>query len=224
LRYAALVETERVRHLLSQRRHGNDPICPPDQGDFIYLLARERPHSRCLEIGFASGSTALYLLNSPDAHVKSIDYRQADYGGRGIETVKASGMGTRHHLIEENSNLALPKLLRQRERFDVIFLDGWKTFDHLSVDIYYCNQLLKAGGVMIFDDTRMPSVDRALRLLKTHYEYEEIDAFRYLGARRLSLWYLLTTKSLKRPYRGFRKRMEYEQMAVSRDWNFWRSF
>jgi hypothetical protein len=83
---------------------------------------------------------------------------------------------------------------------------------------------LKVGGAMVFDDTRMPSVHRVLRLLKRHYMYKEIDVFQRLNSPRLQAWYLLTTQSLKKPYRAFSKTTEYSELSASNDWDFWRRF
>jgi len=223
--YRPLEVTAPVRAAVDSLRRDGFPSCPPDEGDLLYLLANACPDSRCLEVGFATGSTALYMLaGSKAGSVTSIDYRQSEFDYVGVRAVAQSGMAGRHKLLEGNSNTLLPELFRSSQQFDLIFLDGWKTFDHLWVDAYYCNQLLALGGVMVFDDTRMPSVDKALRLLHRYYQYEEIDGFRLLAWPRLRWWYLLTTRTYRRPYRVFRKTRRYEDLAVSRDWSYWRNF
>lgn len=225
LRYRPLRATATIRELIDQSREVGAPSCPPDEGDLLYLLAGSVTNPQCLEIGFATGSTALYLLlGCGDGSVQSIDYRQADYNYLGVRNVAASGMGHRHTLVEGNTNLVLPDLLRREARFDLIFMDGWKTFDHLWVDIYYSNQLLKVGGTMVFDDSRMESVHCALNAMVSHYAYEEIDIFARLNSRRSSLWYLLTSRSFRKPYRAFLKTTEYDDLPASRDWTYWKKF
>ena len=46
----------------AQLSHRGLPFCPPHEGDLLYQLASAPSVHRCLEIGFATGSTALYLL------------------------------------------------------------------------------------------------------------------------------------------------------------------
>lgn len=225
LKYRPLPETAAVRQLIDNYRISGLPFCPPDEGDLLYCLANEKSNPCCLEIGFATGSTALYLLfGSGSGSVVSIDYRQSDFDYLGTRLVARSGMGDRHRLIEENTNLVLPELFRRGERFDVMFLDGWKTFDHLLVDIYYCNQLLNLGGYLVFDDTRLPSAHKALRLLSRYYLYVEADAFRRLRSPQLRWWYLLTTRSPRKPYRAFLKTKDFADLEVSSNWSFWRRF
>jgi predicted O-methyltransferase YrrM len=126
LQYRPLQATEAIRELIRRDFQAGSPFCPPDQGDLLYSLARSTTDSRCLEVGFATGSTALYLLlGSGQGSVVSIDYRQSDFDYMGVKTVKKSGMSDRHELIEGNTNVALPDLLRAGARFDVIFVDGW---------------------------------------------------------------------------------------------------
>ena len=62
LAYQPLVATEGVRRLLSQTYEVAAPYCPPAEGDLLYTLVTTHRLARCLQVGFATGSTALYLL------------------------------------------------------------------------------------------------------------------------------------------------------------------
>ena len=79
--------------------------------------------------------------------------------------IAKAGFAARHTLIEEDSARVLPRLEAAGERFDVMFLDGWKTFDHVWVDTFYCARMLKVGGYIMFDDARMKAVRKANSLL-----------------------------------------------------------
>ena len=48
------------------------------------------------------------------------------------------------------------------DQFDLIFIDGWHTFDNVMVDIFYSINLLKPGGYIILDDADFPSVGKAI--------------------------------------------------------------
>jgi len=138
--------------------------------------------------------------------------------------VDASPWKHKHRLIEENSNTALPRLYAEARRYELIFLDGWKTPDHLIMDVYFSARLLKVGGILVFDDTRMKAVRRTNKLLVTHYGFEEID-YAALGERlRTWFWFRATTRSFRRPYRAFRKYADEAQWPACRSYQFYARF
>jgi predicted O-methyltransferase YrrM len=227
LAYEGHLATETIRRLidLHKKEATNLPWCTNQQGDFLFLLARER--KAALEIGFATGSTAIYMLrglSEKGGQLISVDYKQDEYDYLGIKLVRAAGYQDFHQVIEGNTNVVLPELMKKGSRFDLIFLDGWKTFDHLMLDVYYANQMLTIEGVLVFDDTRMSSVRKIISFLTTHYFYEEIDYRRYGEDLRLRLWHVATTHSLRRSFRGFTKKIEFADLPVSQDWNFYIHF
>ena len=126
-------------------------------------------------------------------------------------------------MIRENSNRAVPEIFLSGEHFDFVFMDGWKTFDHLVLEIYFVNQMLNLGGVIAFDDSHMPSVRKAIRLLKRYYGYQEVDYRAHNQTLRLRLFLLLTRRSFHRPYRAFVKTTETTDQLPFQDWNFHRS-
>lgn len=70
----------------------------------------------------------------------------------GSLTPEWAGIGF-FNLIPEPSELALPDLLRkQPESFNLIFIDGWHTFDQMMLDMFYANRLVRIGGYIIIDD------------------------------------------------------------------------
>jgi predicted O-methyltransferase YrrM len=77
---------------------------------------------------------------------------------------------TYHKLIEEKSFEALPTLLkRNKDKVDLVFVDGWHTFDYTLVDIFYGVLLLRIGGYLIIDDALHPGVANTLKYLDTNY-------------------------------------------------------
>ena len=68
-------------------------------------------------------------------------------------------------LIEEESQIVLPKLLADGQKYDFIFIDGLHTFDATLIDLYYAVRLLRKGGVVVVDDCFMPSVAKAIKYM-----------------------------------------------------------
>jgi len=148
-------------------------------------IVTERRPRRCLEIGMAHGVASLAILEATGGTLVSVDPNQtAEFGNIGSANVVAAGWADRHELVEEPDYLALPALLRRGERFDFVFVDGWHSFDHVVLDLFYADKLLETGGVIGFDDCQMPATRRALRFLQTHKPYQELPVLppRYEGA------------------------------------------
>ncbi len=66
----------------------------------------------------------------------------------------------------------------------------------------------------------MPSVRRAIRLLKRYYGYQEVAYGRFNETRRLRLYQILTRASFHRPYRALTKAIETLDQTPDQDWNF----
>ena len=213
LRYTPLSETKNTREQLKFMENElagiQRPFVPSHEGDLIYLLIKQRGYSRCLETGFATGSTARYMLSATEnvtGRVISIDNSQ---GGHEIEMgkrcIEESGMGSRHQFFEGNSANVIRQLIESGEEFDFVFIDGWKTFDHLAYELFLIDQMLFENGVVFFDDTYLPSVRQTIRLLTRYYEYQEINYSEYKQDWRLRLHLSASVRSIFRPYRVFQK-------------------
>ena len=225
LRYRPLTETADVRHAVESARIPGHPYCPDYEGDFLYSLIRAHECRACLEMGFYTGSTALYLsaaVADRGGQVTSVGLDGEENAARGRRLLADQGHGERHRLFQENSNRVVPELFLAGERFDFVYMDGWKTFDHLAFEIYFINRMLETGGVIAFDDSHMPSVRQAIRLLTRYYGYEEVDYAAHNQTRRLRVYQVLTRRSPWRPYRALVRTLDADDQPPSRDWNFYR--
>ena len=141
----------------------------------LAALVRARQPMRCLEIGMANGVSAVTILEHTPGHLTSVDpYQGEQWGSAGVKNVAAAGFADRHRLIEAPDFLALPQLVGASERFDLVFVDGWHSFEYVMLDMFYADLLLRPGGVLGFDDCDMPATRRSLRFLLTHRPYIEI--------------------------------------------------
>lgn len=227
LLYQPLPQTAKVRAIIDQHRDGTLPYCPDDEGDLIFSLVRKHEFRACLETGFHTGSTALYLaeaVSDKGGKVTSICVDDNKKLQRGLKLLATEQHDKKHQLIIENSNKVLPELFNSSKRFDFIFVDGWKTFDHLAFEIYLFNQILNLGGIIFFDDAYMPSVRKANSILLRHYYYDEINYSEYINDFQLRMYQVITRQSLHRPYRAFIKKIEVENQPPFQDWHFYENF
>lgn len=220
-----MAATRHVREQIDANRHVGWPYCPPDEGDLLYVLATAIGPQDALEIGFATGSTAAYMLSGlGEGRLTSIDYDQDRYERAGETLLHALGVAGRHTLIEKDSIQALPALLEARRRFGLVFIDGWKTFDHIWVDTFYAARLLNRGGYLVFDDGRMQSVRKCVSLLVRYYGFKRLSTYDRVGGPGLRLWHLLSTRSFLAPYILVQKTLDLSETAAGTRFDFWRSF
>ena len=225
LTYEPLPETEAVRNAIEASRKAGQPFCPSSEGDLIFSLITENGFKSCLELGFYTGSTALYIaaaIAPRDGRLISICIDDEEIIERGKDLLRSQGYEGLHKVICKNSNIVVPELYVADERFDFVFVDGWKTFDHLVSELYMINHMLEHGGVIAFDDSHMPSVRKAIKFLQSYYGYEEIDYARHNQSCQLRLFQCLTGRSLHRPYRAFKKVVKTEDQRPFHDLNFHR--
>lgn len=152
----------------------------PVEGDYLRrLISADVSITRTLEVGCAFGLSSLHiceaLRNRPNASHTIIDPMQNDrWQGVGVAQLERAGIDF-FNLIAEPSELALPELLREGvEPFDFVFIDGWHTFDHTMLDMFYANRLVRVGGYVAVDDCNWPAVAAAVSHLANYPAYERV--------------------------------------------------
>ena len=184
-----------------------------------------------LEVGMACGVSSLAILTAlrdlgEDGRLISIDPHQSTHWRRcGVTAVERAGLGERHRLIEEASQLALPRLLAERTTAQVAYIDGWHTFDYAFIDFWYADRMLAVGGVVGFNDCGLPSIEKVIRFVLSHRKYQEIQVgplVKYTGGgNRLQtiLPRSIRPSSRQSQDRYFEKREDWEP-----PWNFYATF
>lgn len=157
----------------------------PDDGAFLHsLISRDTQILRTLEVGLAQGLSALYITDAlrdrPDSHHFAIDpFQMIDFKGAGLFNLKEAGIDS-FTWIDDKSEFALPELTRsQEQKFDLIFVDGWHTFDHTLIDCFYATRLLRVGGILVIDDLAIRPVKRCVEYLLTYPCYQAIDSISF---------------------------------------------
>jgi len=134
-----------------------------------------------LEVGFAYGTSALVFaehhqkMKNPGKCHTIIDPNQYGTGdghweGIGMENLKRVGFGSQVRLIEDSSVLALPALVG-KVVLDVALIDGYHLFDYTLMDIFYCLQMLRVGGILIVDDKRMKAITAVAKYVTRAYKH-----------------------------------------------------
>lgn len=157
-------------------------------GEFLRDLIVAEEARATLETGLAFGLSTLYILEgllrvqsdlSPDTHLPfshtAIDpYQSTSWDRAALASIEHTGLGSPRlgwstppgddcpvRVIEEDSALALPRLIGTPQRFDVAFVDGGHHFENAFLDVCYLTRLVRPGGLIIIDDAWMPAIRAA---------------------------------------------------------------
>lgn len=135
-------------------------------GEALRDLAIAEQAGRTIEVGLALGLSALFMCQAAAAragrHVAIDPFQQESWNGAGLRTLRDAGVDEMVEVIEEESQLALPRLLSEEREFDFAFIDGDHRFEGVFLDLYYMTRLVQPGGLVVVDDTWMPAVRMAV--------------------------------------------------------------
>lgn len=144
------------------------------QGEFIYSFLKDKDIKNTLEVGFAYGCSASYIISATRAPHIVIDPYQKNFSYRGIKNIKKLKLFK--YLIHESdlSHNVLPRLLKQKTKIDFAFIDGDHRYDPVFIDFYYIDLMLNVGGHVLFDDAWMRPVQLVASFIRTNKNYRLI--------------------------------------------------
>lgn len=152
---------------------------------YIRDLIIENDFRTCLETGVAYGAStvaicsALSALEDKGGTVKhyGVDPCQFQvYGGAAMAALQECGLGHIFELYEGQGHLMLPKLIERGVTVDFAFIDGMHTFDYTLIDLFFCDKLLRPGGIICVHDMNLPSKKKAVRYLMKYRKYVRLES------------------------------------------------
>jgi predicted O-methyltransferase YrrM len=159
-----------------------------DQGQALCELASAERAEQTIEVGMALGMSTLFLcqavIGRGGSHVAIDPFQESSWGGAGLITLEQAGVREHVEFIEEESQLALPRLVSEGRTFDLAFIDGDHRFESALMDLYFMTRLVRPDGLIVMDDIWMPSIRTAVayaeRNLGLTLEPDAVpDAFRW---------------------------------------------
>lgn len=159
------------------------PSNAPIEEETALMLARltwESGALRTIETGMAAGHSAVAIATvhqrRGEGHHTCVDpYQTTHWKSAGLELCRKADVDALIELVEEPSELALPQLVAAGAKFDLAFVDGLHLFDHILIDFFYFDRMLEEGGIVIFHDTWMPAVQKAVGFVLSNRAYERIE-------------------------------------------------
>jgi predicted O-methyltransferase YrrM len=148
-----------------------------EQGALLHRLLRRIGAKRSLEIGFAYGFSTVWILDALRAqdsseHIAIDPFEKTGWHGVGLAHVEQLSFDKHFRWVPEYSIHALSDFIRNREKFDAVYIDGNHRFDDVLVDFYLSDQVLRVGGFVVLDDMWMDSVKRAASFIFRNRAYE----------------------------------------------------
>ena len=197
-----IYETGRVRDSHGGTRRIYPWSIPAEVGCNLYDLVVAERLGRTLEIGMAYGLTTLFFCEAhrqcgSGRHVAIDPCQKTDFLDIGRQNIAAAGLDPYLDFLEQPDYLALPGLAQRGTQFDLVFIDGLHMFDYTLLDFFYSDLLLEQGGLVAFDDSQLPGVQRVVDFVSTNRNYERLDS----PSPRLTLFRKLTqdARSLANP-------------------------
>ena len=164
-------------------RRRAESLAQPDVTALLDALARDLGVHRTAEVGLAHGASALVLCralrDTGGVRHTAVDPCQSSlFDGHGVQAVTEAGFGDLLRLLEEPSWSGLPRLVAEDGpgSHDLVFVDGSHLYDHVLLDVFYSDLLLRPGGVVVLDDLWMPSVRRVVSFVLRNRAYSVVAA------------------------------------------------
>ena len=148
-----------------------------EEAELIYIILTQTEVKKTLEIGFAYGCSAAYIISATNSIHYAIDAKQEErWNNLGIKNLEKLKLDHHLRLQHDWSHNALPELLKQGLKFDFVLIDGDHKFDGIMNDFYYVDLLLNFGGYVLFDDLYMKSTQIVVNWITTNrLDYKQID-------------------------------------------------
>jgi predicted O-methyltransferase YrrM len=163
--------------LEAQAERENIPIVGPVVGELLFILAAATKAKRILELGTATGYSAIYLARAceaVDGIVVTLE-NDSDMAARAQQNVRQAGVSDH---IEVHVASALEVLPQLKESYDFIFLDIEKE-DYVKV-LPDCRRLLVKGGLLVADNVGFKDADEFNRAISEHSGWRSISLFSFL--------------------------------------------
>ncbi len=146
-----------------------------EEGEALRAWVIREAAAHTIEIGLGYGLAALFacegLIANGDTTARHVvlDPQQATrFAECGRQVLDDAGVAELVEYHPEASEIALPRLLSERRRFDLAFVDGNHRFDGVFLDLVYLDRLVRPGGIVLVDDYQLPSVRRAISFCTTN--------------------------------------------------------
>jgi predicted O-methyltransferase YrrM len=168
---------ELLAKMEAEAERENIPIVGPLVGELLFILAAAIEAQNILEIGTATGYSAIYLARGcapVNGRVVTLEHDSA----RAVsarQNFEKAGLDKRIEVWEGD---ALKTLNELDDEFDLIFIDIEKK-DYAAA-LPDCERLLRKGGLLVADNVAFKDADEFNRTISNHPDWRAVSLFSYL--------------------------------------------
>ncbi len=139
-----------------QAQQADIPIIGPVVGELLFVLAQMAGARRILELGTATGYSAIYLARACQATAGRLITLESlpEMADQARDNLQKAGLAA---FVEVRLGDGLAEMAAMTEPFDLIFMDIDKAF-YLNA-LPQCERLLRKGGILLVDNTRFKEAD-----------------------------------------------------------------
>lgn len=165
--------------LEQQAQREDIPIVGPLVGQLLYLLASISGARRILEVGTATGYSAIFLaraLHAVRGHLLTIE-KKPDMAQRAADNILKAGL---QQVVEIKIGDAVEQLRGLAAGFDMVFLD----IDKKSYTdcLPHCQRILRSGGLLVADNVRFVDADRFNQEISASNQWSAMHLYGFLPA------------------------------------------
>ena len=153
------------------------PIVGPVVGELLFILARATAAKTILELGTASGYSAIFLARAcknVNGRVITLEQDRA-MAEKALKNFKTAGL-EKH--IEIRICDALQEISKMTTTFDFIFMDIEK--EDYTRALPHCQKLLKKGGLLVVDNVGFKDADGFNQAIAHQPKWRTISLFSFL--------------------------------------------
>jgi caffeoyl-CoA O-methyltransferase len=168
---------ELLRRLEAEAGEERIPIVGPVVGELLFILARVMGAGKILELGTATGYSAIYLAQAvaPDSgKVITLEMNPA-MAGRARANITAAGLSGRVEVKIGDSRTLMAAL---DDAFDLIFMDIDK--EGYLPALPDCHRLLRRGGLLVVDNTGFEGAADFNQALLTDKRWRSVNLLSFL--------------------------------------------
>lgn len=157
--------------LEEEARQEGIPIVGPVVGELLFILARATKAKHILELGTATGYSALYLARACDVFEGSVVTLEMDneMARRAQANFEKAGL---EHRVQILIGDALEEMTKMQGPFDFVFLDIDK--ESYAGALSHCERLLKPGGLLVADNVAFQGADEFNRTVSAHLHWRTV--------------------------------------------------
>ncbi len=169
--------SELLRVMEEEAQSQKIPIVGPVVGHLLYLLARLSNARRILELGTATGYSAIFLARAcrrTGGHVVTVEIDE-NMANRARQNIVRAGL---EGLIEVQCQDALEKLRSLEVPQDMIFIDIEKP-DYAAA-LPLCARIMESGGLLVADNTGFKDAHAFNAAIHLNLAWEMVNLWAFL--------------------------------------------